>query len=70
VEDAAWEALAASTTPGLAVALVHQGQVAWAAGYGVGNRTTWRPAGTATRFQAASLSKSVTAWHEVVTRSS
>jgi CubicO group peptidase (beta-lactamase class C family) len=36
--------------------------VAWAAGYGVGNRTTWRPASTATRFQAASLSKSVTAW--------
>jgi CubicO group peptidase (beta-lactamase class C family) len=36
VEDAAGEALAASTTPGLAVALVHQGQVAWAAGYGVG----------------------------------
>jgi CubicO group peptidase (beta-lactamase class C family) len=62
VEDAAGEALAASTTPGLAVALVHQGQVAWAAGYGVGDRTTWRPVSTATRFQAASLSKPVTAW--------
>jgi hypothetical protein len=62
VEDAAGEALAASTTPGLVVALVHPGQVAWAAGYGVGDCTTWRPVSTATRFQAASLSKPVTAW--------
>jgi CubicO group peptidase (beta-lactamase class C family) len=35
VEDAARRALATSTTPGLAVALVHGGQMVWAAGYGV-----------------------------------
>jgi len=62
VEDAARQALAASTTPGLAVALVHHGQLVWAAGYGVADRTTCQPVTAATRFQAASLSKPVTAW--------
>jgi CubicO group peptidase (beta-lactamase class C family) len=62
VEDAARRALATSTTPGLAVALVHNGQVVRAAGYGVADRTTRRPVTAATRFQAASLSKPVTAW--------
>jgi CubicO group peptidase (beta-lactamase class C family) len=62
VEDAAREAMATSTTPGLAVALVHQGQVAWAVGYGLADRGTGQPVRAATRFQAASLSKPVTAW--------
>ena len=62
VEDAARQALAASTTPGLAVALVHHGQVVWAAGYGLADRTTGQPVTAATRFQAASLAKPVTAW--------
>jgi CubicO group peptidase (beta-lactamase class C family) len=62
VEDAARQALATSTTPGLAVALVYHGQVVWAAGYGVADRTTGQPVTAATRFQAASLSKPVTAW--------
>jgi CubicO group peptidase (beta-lactamase class C family) len=62
VEDAARQALATSTTPGLAVALVHGGQVVWAAGYGVADPATGRPVTAATRFQAASVSKPVTAW--------
>jgi CubicO group peptidase (beta-lactamase class C family) len=62
VEDAARRALATSTTPGLAVALVHGGQVIWAAGYGLADPTTGRPVTAATRFQAASVSKPVTAW--------
>jgi CubicO group peptidase (beta-lactamase class C family) len=62
VEDAARQALAASTTPGLAVALVHQGQVVWAAGYGMADPETGQPVTASTRFQAASLSKPVTAW--------
>jgi CubicO group peptidase (beta-lactamase class C family) len=62
VEDAARQALASSTTPGLAVALVHQGQVVWAAGYGVADPATGQPVTASTRFQAASLSKPVTAW--------
>jgi CubicO group peptidase (beta-lactamase class C family) len=54
--------MAASTAPGLAVALVHHGRVAWAAGYGMADRVTRQPVTAATRFQAASLSKPVTAW--------
>jgi CubicO group peptidase (beta-lactamase class C family) len=62
VEDAARQALASSTTPGLAVALLHHGRFIWAAGYGVADRTTGQPVTATTRFQAASLSKPVTAW--------
>jgi CubicO group peptidase (beta-lactamase class C family) len=62
VEDAARRAMAGSTTPGLAVALIGNGGVAWAAGYGVADHATGRPVTTATRFQAASVSKPVTAW--------
>ena len=62
VEGAARQAVAISTTPGLAVALVQHGQVVWAAGYGVADSTTCWPVTAATRFQAASLSKPVTAW--------
>jgi CubicO group peptidase (beta-lactamase class C family) len=54
--------MAGSTTPGLAVALIGNGEVAWAAGYGVADHSTGRPVMTATRFQAASVSKPVTAW--------
>jgi CubicO group peptidase (beta-lactamase class C family) len=62
VEDAARQAMAASTTPGLVVALVHHGQLTWAKGYGLADRATRQPVTAATRFQAASLSKPVTAW--------
>jgi CubicO group peptidase (beta-lactamase class C family) len=53
--------MATSTASGLAVALVHHGRVVWAAGYGVADQA-WQPVTAATRFQAASLSKPVTAW--------
>ena len=43
VEGVARQALATSGTPGLAVALVHHGQVVWAAGYGVADRTMGQP---------------------------
>jgi CubicO group peptidase (beta-lactamase class C family) len=49
-------------TPGLAVALVCHGQIAWAAGYGVADQATGEPVTPASRFQAASVSKPVTAW--------
>jgi CubicO group peptidase (beta-lactamase class C family) len=54
--------MADSMTPGLAIALVCDGRLAWAAGYGVANQTTGEPVTPATRFQAASVSKPVTAW--------
>jgi CubicO group peptidase (beta-lactamase class C family) len=62
VEDAARQAMATSTAPGLAVALVHHGQVVWAAGYGLADPATGQPVTAATCSQAASLSKPVTAW--------
>jgi CubicO group peptidase (beta-lactamase class C family) len=62
VEDAARQAMATSTAPGLAVALVQHGQVVWAAGYGLSDPATGRPVTASTRFQAASLAKPVTAW--------
>jgi CubicO group peptidase (beta-lactamase class C family) len=62
VEAAARQALASSARPGLAVALVHHGQAVWAAGYGVADHMICQPVTAATRFQAASLSKPVTAW--------
>jgi CubicO group peptidase (beta-lactamase class C family) len=62
VEDAAKSALADSPTPGLAVALVCDGRPVWAAGCGVADHAAGRPVMPATRFQAASVSKPVTAW--------
>ena len=62
VEEVTRQALAASTTPGLVVALVQHGEVVWAAGYGVADRGTGQPVTAGTRFQAASLSKPVSAW--------
>ena len=62
MEAAARQAMATSTAPGLAVALVHRGQVAWARGYGLADRAAREPVMASTRFQAASLSKPVTAW--------
>ena len=62
VEGAARQATVASATPGLSVALVHHGQLVWAAGYGLADPATGQPVTAATRFQAASLSKPVTAW--------
>ena len=62
VEGAARQATATSTTPGLSVALVHHGQLVWAAGYGLADPATGQPVMAGTRFQAASLAKPVTAW--------
>jgi CubicO group peptidase (beta-lactamase class C family) len=62
VQVVARQALANSTAPGLAVALVHQGRLAWAEGYGLADRATGRPVTVRTRFQGASLSKAVAAW--------
>ena len=62
VQVAARQALADSTAPGLAVALVHRGRLAWAKGYGLADGATGKPITVGTRFQAASLSKPVTAW--------
>lgn len=48
--------------PGAAVALVYRGEVVWSKGYGVANKATGEAVTPETVFQAASISKSVTAW--------
>jgi CubicO group peptidase (beta-lactamase class C family) len=62
VEVAARQAMATSTAPGLAVALVRHGQLAWVKGFGLADPVARKPVTAVTRFQAASLSKPVTAW--------
>ena len=47
--------------PGVSIAVVKDFQVHWAKAYGTADVSTGRPAETATRFQAASISKPVTA---------
>jgi serine/threonine protein kinase/CubicO group peptidase (beta-lactamase class C family) len=47
--------------PGLGIALVNQGQIAWARGYGITSATGSQPVTERTRFQAASISKLVVA---------
>jgi CubicO group peptidase (beta-lactamase class C family) len=56
------ERIDSSGVPGLAVALVREGRVAWAAGFGVANRITGTPVTGATAFEVASNSKVVTAY--------
>jgi CubicO group peptidase (beta-lactamase class C family) len=46
--------------PGLSVAVLDGGEIAWARGYGLADAATGRPIDAATRFQAASISKFVT----------
>ena len=47
--------------PGVSIAVVKDFQVHWAKAYGTADVATGRPVETATRFQAASISKPVTA---------
>lgn len=55
------EILARTFVPGISVAVVHDFQIHWARGYGVADAATGRRVDTRTRFQAASISKPVTA---------
>ncbi len=48
--------------PGAGLALIDHGEVIWTKGYGVEDKTTGKPVTPETVFQAASISKSVTAW--------
>lgn len=47
--------------PGVSIAVIDQGRIAWARGYGFADKAAKRPVTPETRFQAASISKSVAA---------
>jgi len=47
--------------PGVSIAVIDQGRIAWARGYGFSDIASKRPVAPDTRFQAASISKPVTA---------
>jgi len=55
------ERMAAHKVPGFSIALIDQGELAWAKGYGVLEAGGEEPLTTDTPFQAASISKLVTA---------
>jgi CubicO group peptidase (beta-lactamase class C family) len=48
--------------PGAAIALVHNGEVAWAQGFGLADKAQNTPVTKETIFQVASVSKPVSAW--------
>jgi len=48
--------------PGVSIAVFEQGKLAWSKGYGLADVNQQQPITTNTRFQAASISKSVTAF--------
>ncbi len=54
--------LAEGLVPGLSIALVRDGKIAWAKAFGVANADTRQPVTTETVFEAASLSKPVFAY--------
>jgi len=55
------ERMAAYGVSGLSVAVIDAGRIAWAKGYGVADAATGKRVTTATLFQAASISKPITA---------
>ena len=55
------ERMAHYNVPGVSVAVLDSGRVAWAKGYGVKDVETGEPVKTTTLFQAASISKPVAA---------
>lgn len=52
--------------PGISIAVVDDGKIVWAKGYGVADISSRRPVTTATLFQAASISKPISAMGALV----
>ncbi|NVE00126.1 serine hydrolase [Massilia sp. BJB1822] len=55
------ERMAALKVPGVSIAVINHGAIEWARGYGMADVASGRPVTEHTRFQAASISKPVTA---------
>jgi CubicO group peptidase (beta-lactamase class C family) len=56
------ELLSSEQIPGAAIAIIHQGNVIWAQGYGAADLKTQQPVTADSIFSVASISKAVTAW--------
>jgi CubicO group peptidase (beta-lactamase class C family) len=56
------EGMKATNVPGLSIAIIKNGKVAWRKGFGVKDRTTNEPVTNDTMFEAASMSKPVFAY--------
>src|SRR5579859_3674956 len=56
------ERMAFARVPGVSIAVIDDGELAWAMGYGVRENGRPDPVATETRFQAASISKPTTAF--------
>ena len=54
--------MATTNVPGVSVAIIRDGKLAWQKGFGVANRETNAPVDDATMFAAASMSKPVFAY--------
>ncbi|RIV17268.1 class A beta-lactamase-related serine hydrolase [Fibrisoma montanum] len=55
-----YERMKALNVPGVSIAVFDGGQIRWAKGYGLSDKSQAKPVDTATLFQAASISKPVT----------
>ncbi len=55
------EGMAQSHVPGISIAVIDNGQIDWARGFGVKQAGTADPVSTSTLFEAQSISKAVTA---------
>lgn len=55
------ELMKESNTPGISVTVIHNSEIVWAKGYGIADTETQLPVNTDTIFQAASISKPLTA---------
>jgi CubicO group peptidase (beta-lactamase class C family) len=55
------EVMKETNTPGISVAVIHNSEIVWTKGYGIADTETQLPVNTNTIFQAASISKPLTA---------
>ena len=61
VPDTITDRMRAYGVPGLSVAVIDGGKIAWARGYGISDMSSGRPVTPETLFQAASISKPISA---------
>src|SRR5260370_2303084 len=61
IEKAVSAFMTANSVPGVSVAVVHNGQPVWSAGFGMAHLEDFSPATSSTLYRLGSISKSITA---------